>query len=59
MSKHTIVCDTCGKKAKYNLQNEHHLYEVGEDGDYTFLSSWDSIFNSHYCEECAKKEEII
>jgi len=52
-------CDTCGKPAKYNLQNWWNLYEIDGKGEYEEISNWEGDTNEFYCEKCAEKEEIF
>jgi len=57
-------CKKCGKKAKYNIQLNWHLYEItGENDceDFKELKTWDGSDddNEFFCEKCAKEEEII
>ena len=53
MKKHDIVCQTCGKKADWNLSNVWEKYPIDENGDYGEQEDWWSGDGSiDLCDKC-------
>lgn len=51
--KHSIKCDTCGKKATINLCNVWEKYEILDNGDYSKKQdSWDGESGFDLCYKC-------
>jgi len=55
---HDYVCQTCGKPAVYNLQNNWHLWDITPKGNFKHNDEWeaDGNENNFWCEECYEKE---
>lgn len=48
--KHNYKCDICGKKAKYNTQDQNIIYEIDNNGDFIEIDSSFNGDNEFFCE---------
>lgn len=49
-------CDSCGKQAVYNLQNNWHLFDIVDDEKFESNDEWEGDSNEFFCEDCYEKE---
>jgi len=54
--EHKHKCDKCGKPARWNLQNNWHLWHILPNGDFQDYKEWECGENKFYCDNCYGKE---
>ena len=52
------ICQSCGKKAVYNLQNAWKLYDIIKDVDFELNDEWEGETNDFYCSDCYENNKF-
>lgn len=52
---HDYKCQTCGKPATVNLQNNWHLWDITPRGKFKDNDEWLAGENNFWCDECYEK----